>query len=378
MREWYLSKLVAGHQTRVAALQRQGGSEQEAQDAAKSLLITGMGYPETWSPDNWSDLMEQVLADEARNLGAADLYVLTPQMADVVTAAALSLTIDDLMLMTEEDLDSPSGLVVLPHPLLVRSINGGIGDDRAYLWRTPAFQAIPAAAAGGPAADSGGWVRRPAVRVSTYHDCHGPVQPDSFRDFAAYTRAQGHPLPPLLVDGMRCLPFQMTLTEEQRANLVAYGETARTTGALHRALANRTGGYDEERVIGEYVPGSEVVDEDDTFQFRFLYAFWRLCAQQVAVTSTVAPGHAARLQADEAGVSGDVRVVQLRRATTDPAAAAGGGSERWHHRWVVRMHKVRQWYPSEQRHKILYRGPYVKGPDGKPLLGGEVVRGLTR
>jgi hypothetical protein len=50
----------------------------------------------------------------------------------------------------------------------------------------------------------------------------------------------------------------------------------------------------------------------------------------------------------------------------------------WQHRWVVRMHKVRQWYPSLQRHKVIYRGPYIKGPDDKPLLGGETVRGLTR
>jgi hypothetical protein len=42
------------------------------------------------------------------------------------------------------------------------------------------------------------------------------------------------------------------------------------------------------------------------------------------------------------------------------------------------MHKVRQWYPSLNRHKIIYRGPYVKGPADKPLLGGDVVRSLNR
>ena len=47
-------------------------------------------------------------------------------------------------------------------------------------------------------------------------------------------------------------------------------------------------------------------------------------------------------------------------------------------RMLVRMHKVRHWYPTEQRHKIIYRGPYVKGPADKPLLGGEVVRSMTR
>ena len=37
-----------------------------------------------------------MLADEARYLADADLYVLTPQMLDVVIAAAQSLTFADL------------------------------------------------------------------------------------------------------------------------------------------------------------------------------------------------------------------------------------------------------------------------------------------
>ena len=58
--------------------------------------------------------------------------------------------------------------------------------------------------------------------------------------------------------------------------------------------------------------------------------------------------------ADRAGVTPEVRVVDLRAADR-PAGADPNGSRDWHHRWVVRMHKVRQWYPSEQQHKILYR-----------------------
>jgi hypothetical protein len=34
--------------------------------------------------------------------------------------------------------------------------------------------------------------------------------------------------------------------------------------------------------------------------------------------------------------------------------------------------------PSEQQHKIIYRGPYVKGPEDKPFLEGETVWGLIR
>jgi hypothetical protein len=46
------------------------------------------------------------------------------------------------------------------------------------------------------------------------------------------------------------------------------------------------------------------------------------------------------------------------------------GHRRYHHRWVVPMHKVRQWYPSQGVHKIIWHGPYIKGPANAPLLTG--------
>jgi hypothetical protein len=42
------------------------------------------------------------------------------------------------------------------------------------------------------------------------------------------------------------------------------------------------------------------------------------------------------------------------------------------------MHKVRQWYTSEQTRKVLWRGPYVRGPAGAPLLTEERVNALVR
>jgi hypothetical protein len=35
------------------------------------------------------------------------------------------------------------------------------------------------------------------------------------------------------------------------------------------------------------------------------------------------------------------------------------------------MHKVRQWYPSLQEHRVIWRGPYIKGPADAPLMMGE-------
>jgi hypothetical protein len=132
----------------------------------------------------------------------------------------------------------------------------------------------------------------------------------------------------------------------------------------------------EDRVVGEYVPGSEINDPDDLFSVKFLYAFWRLCAQEIAAPERAPVNHSAQLLADRAGVPADVRIVKLRR--TERKAPKQGGSREWHHRWPVRMRKVRQWYPSEQTHKVIYQGPYVKGPEDKPLIAGETTWGLIR
>ncbi|MDH6581054.1 hypothetical protein M2161_000160 [Streptomyces sp. SAI-133] len=45
----------------------------------------------------------------------------------------------------------------------------------------------------------------------------------------------------------------------------------------------------------------------------------------------------------------------------------------YHRRWPVRMHTVRQWYPSRQEHRVIWRCPYIKGPADAPLMMGEKV-----
>jgi hypothetical protein len=284
-----------------------------------------------------------------------------------VIAAALTLTVEDLALIDAEDLPSPAGLVILPYPVIVRAVTGDLGDDRAYNWRFPMQLQV--------VMDDGRLQDLPSVRMSTYHDTSGPVRPDTFLRFAAQARSQGTPLPPLLHGATRCWPLRTPVTENQLRDQQEFSAQARDIGEAARE-SSQTLGLDEDRVVGEYIPGTEVNDNDDLFTTRFLCAFWRLCEQRIAVTSPAEAGHSARVLAERAGVSPDVRIVRLRRAVA--TSDHDGSGREWHHRWVVRMHKVRQWYPSQQQHKIIYRGPYIKGPADKPLISGETVRGLVR
>jgi hypothetical protein len=215
----------------------------------------------------------------------------------------------------------------------------------------------------------------PAVRLSLYHDAHGPVQPDSFIDYANRARAAGTLLPPLILDAKRCLPFHAVLTEEQAANHDQFNRRTRHLGKANRELTEAQG-ENENRVTGEYQPGSEIDDADDLFMCRFLYAFWRLCEQRITVPEHAPVNHSAQILADRAGTSPDVRIIRLRR--TEQPSEPGPSARDLNHRWTVRMHKVNQWYPSQGKHKVIYRGPYIKGPEDKPMLNTETIHGLVR
>lgn len=63
----------------------------------------------------------------------------------------------------------------------------------------------------------------------------------------------------------------------------------------------------------------------------------------------------------------------LRRVTTEAGATDGNG-RRYTLRWVVRGHWTHQpCGPGRSQRKLIYREPYIKGPDGAPLLTTEGV-----
>lgn len=75
------------------------------------------------------------------------------------------------------------------------------------------------------------------------------------------------------------------------------------------------------------------------------------------------------------GEPAPIRVVTLRGAQS---ATVGSASDREYvHQWMVRGHWRRHWYPSIKQHRPLFIAPYIKGPDGAPLLGGEKVYRAT-
>jgi hypothetical protein len=161
------------------------------------------------------------------------------------------------------------------------------------------------------------------------------------------------------------------LVEESAETLALLSKTFRQVQMVLRDAARWRSETPPE--IGEW-RGERVDNQYDDFPHRYLFAFWRLAAQGTT-TADSAPAAPRRARGNSAKPAGDpeVRVVRLAATTrSDKSRDHGTAAVRlYHHRWPVRMHKVRQWYPSLNAHRVIWRGPYIKGPAGAPLMIGE-------
>ena len=103
------------------------------------------------------------------------------------------------------------------------------------------------------------------------------------RDFSQAARAQRVALPPLLLDVIWSLPLHPGTSGQAHDD---YDHLAAALRQLNTAYwqdeARNREAVDLGQAAGEYASGA-IVDEDPdgTLGSRFLYAFWRLCEQQI-------------------------------------------------------------------------------------------------
>ena len=300
------------------------------------------------------DRLHELLPNGRPYPAHTEALVISPQMHDVVMAAAMTVTPDDLGTV-DPDLDPPTpvGLLLLPSPRRGRA--GVYAPTSLIGWRPLSGKIVPdGAVRAGMFVE--GWSLRPELDTS-------PMWAVAVRA----ARIAGTPAPPGLPLSTGWLLNASLLTERERAVLDAREQVnddiAHQHITQHRTEHHRGGGG---VVVGEYDPDNGV--EPDFTCAAYVFAFWRLCQQHTttdrglgAEGSTAASGggrpHRQRAL-DEA------RVIDLRRRGS--TAGAGAGHCGLQHRFPVRMHKVRQYYPSLHAHKVIWRGPYIKGPDGAP------------
>jgi hypothetical protein len=303
----------------------------------------------------------------------AEAYVISPEMHNVVRAAALTVTPEDLLTVDPDtDPPTPAGLLLLP--VACRSGFGAYPALSAVGWRPETGHVLPDRP------------RRSGIWVEGMSQRRDLDQLPMWAYIVAASRDAGAK-PPLAVPFSHewLLPGRV-LDDDERA---ALARLDRLNDLIYDRKEAQVGGSAES---AEYDPAR---DADAAFSLAaYAFAFWRLCRQPITVTAHLdgRPPDPRERRAGgtdsgegELGPVDRVRVVQLRSSHTPPAPGdragegqAGAGGPRYHHRFPVRMHKVRQYYPSTGEHKVIWRGPYIKGPDGAPLLIGPKAHALTQ
>ncbi|MGW2965109.1 hypothetical protein ACWDGI_42620 [Streptomyces sp. NPDC001220] len=336
-----------------------GKPEGIERDAALSMTLGKQGYRPPW-PQAAGEAASWQMRQIGKLLRQAEVLVISPAAHAAVMAAAATLEpADTSTLDRDRDILLPTGLLVLPEPVVVVNRTGSLSDTKAFGWQfITQHQILPTA-------------QYPGVRVTTFMDRDGPVQPAGWRQAVAQARASGSPLPPLMPDGMYGMRGDACLAEESSETLADLSEHHRQLQkALTRASAWRTEPVSE---TGEW-GGGRVDDPYDDFVGRYMFAFWRLIAQGVTAAGSSRDPLGAPSPGDNHGSAlcdPEVRVIRLVAPSPRPSDPTGETKRLYHHRWPVRMHKVRQWYPSRQEHRVIWRGPYIKGPADAPLMMGE-------
>ena len=138
-------------------------------------------------------------------------------------------------------------------------------------------------------------------------------------------------------------------------------------------------GYLAEFLIGfGSVPQKDLQFESLGRLTRIVRTAWLLMQQEVAAVSRCEPTRKdlKRLQRKKLSPTA-VRVVSLRRPHSQ-SSADEESSRNYSHRWIVRGHWRKQWYPSQNRHIPIFIQAHVKGPENAPFLTGELVNAWRR
>jgi hypothetical protein len=256
---------------------------------------------------------------EAWRIANAELFHVTEHMTELVKTAADSLPEFTLV---PEDLPAPCGFILFDEPVYIVDYDEGAAPVVAIVWGPWQNSPWP---------DGGVW-------ATTYTDSNALIANRKAsggitEQEAIHLRANN---PPLLLDNEGQIPFSADpILEDPR------GEVEERQG----------------RVL------------------RILRSTWLLMGQSVATVENAEFDRAARKRYRREGKEPPtVRVISLRKPAT--GGAGEPGNREYHHRWIVRGHWRKQWYASVNDHRPVWIAPYVKGPEGAPLIGGERVYSL--
>lgn len=302
----------------------------------------------------------------------AALWWVSPEMFDVLEAAAP--TVPDAHVLRLEDVPTPYGIAFWPRSYVGLDANEGLRACHvdAVVW--------------GP-------VRLPPGTDPESPDSCWGIGISSYRVMDADKGLSASDL------GLATMTGAV-----MAADLEGLGEYAAVRDSLGQHLATRPMGKGKDgeyayRLHGhlwcplgrsDWVVGREVTHrilrEDAAHASavedrRLMAALWSLSmTPAVAETTVEHPPRAVARKSERKGRDASVRVVYLRRRTKEAdGEKAGPGKVDWSCRWIVGAHPRLQPYgPGRSLRRLIWVGPYEKGPAGKPLKVRQPVRAWVR
>lgn len=283
----------------------------------------------------WNEVNDGVRAiEDAAMSRNATVFMLSPIAHDAVVAAAATLSPEDILGRSETDFEFLDGIVVFPRPVWYTAINQPHVNEISALSVHLRSRAL--------VRSTGEEVTFPALEVTRWQDSAATHPSDAVM-----------PVPlGLIPDGSCSVPLP-------------------GAAALHPSI----GGVEPVPLFAPVldvtceITGEDIhTDVDVVWPVRYLYALSRLMQTNTLEPETVRPVTSRKNKNAKGKARGvAVNVIHLSHAARESAAGHGATGMEYTCQWVVRMHKVRQWYPSEGVHKVIWRGPYVKGPSDAPM-----------
>lgn len=284
-------------------------------------------------------------------------YIISPIMHATTIAAAYTLTDDDSLMFHADDLPSPTGVLLLPKHMIIDQGPDAVPQDLIALsWTTTTVEIN-----GEPI---------PSIQIRSWLDTFGPVQVDDFSREVSHLRKLGIHMPPWILLGSTAVTLR---SGDDDTDPEIDSVTREMLGVSLLRPKSQLGGAG---VSAEY-DGESVIEGQDLrlWPQKYLLAFFRLAGQKIADVSNFRDGVDERAKYQR---HHDTRVVQLRSYNRDQEQPDGATHRHYTNQFTVRMHRVRQWYPKAGVHKVIWRGPFVKGPKDAPMVEGIKVNAVTR
>jgi hypothetical protein len=121
-------------------------------------------------------------------------------------------------------------------------------------------------------------------------------------------------------------------------------------------------------VVLNFIGDSTEQDEDVQTWTKWVCTAAMFLEQTVITSSRATLDRGARRRAEKLGHDPTCHVVQLRPALEADRLAPGDHAVEWSHRWIVKGHWRRQYFPSRKANAPVWIHPHVKGPDDKPFV----------